>query len=77
MLIGNYNAKYIGKTMCGFENEHEYLIKIDKDLYGYQVSGLYDITDSDNSSAYLVYASENSIRRNWYITQDVTELGGE
>lgn len=77
MLIGNYNATYLGNTMCGFETDHEYLIKIDKDLYGYQVSGLYDITDSDNSSAYLVYASENSIRRNWNIMKDVTELGGE
>ncbi len=77
MLIGTYDAQYIGKTMCGFEKEHEYLIKINKDIYGYQVSGLYDITDSDNSSAYLVYASENSIRRNWDIKKDMTELGGE
>lgn len=74
MLIGTYNAKYTGKTMCGFENEHEYLIKIDKDLYGYQISGVYDMTDNANSSAYLVYASENSIRRSWDILKDMTEL---
>ena len=75
MLIGTYNATYIGKTMCGFETAHSYLIKIGKDLYGYQISGIYDLTDNDNSSAYLVYASEKSIRRNWNIIKDMTELG--
>ena len=30
MLIGNYNGRYIGKTMCGFVNGQEYNIDIDK-----------------------------------------------
>lgn len=74
MLIGEYTAKYNGKTMCGFENSHEYIINIYKNLYGYQVNGLYDITDQGNSSAYLIYASEKSIRNNWDIKEDITEL---
>lgn len=73
MLIGTYNAQFIGDTMCGFENKHEYLIKIDKDLYGYQVSSLYDITDQDNSSTYISYASENSLKRYWIIKEDTSD----
>ena len=68
MLIGNYNAQYIGKTMCGFINEHEYSIDIDKGLYGYTISGIIDYTtDSNADYACINYASENSIRRNWII----------
>ena len=68
MLIGNYNAEYIGKTMCGFINGHKYNIDIDKDLYGYTISGLIDITnDSDATAACINYASEKSIKRNWII----------
>ena len=68
MLIGTYNAKYIGKTMCGFTNGHEYSVEIDKDLYGYTISGILNLTeDSDASAACINYASENSVRRNWII----------
>ena len=68
MLIGNYNAEYIGKTMCGFTNRHKYNIDIDKSLYGYTISGLIDLNeDSDATIACINYASENSIRRNWII----------
>lgn len=67
MLIGNYNAEYIGKTMCGFTNGHKYSIDIDKDIYGYTISGLTDITEEEASAACINYASENSIRRNWRI----------
>ena len=74
MLIGKYNAQYIGRTMCGFENNHEYIINIDKDIYGYQISGLYDITDQERSFAFMPYACENSIRRYWDIKEDMTEL---
>lgn len=69
MLIGNYNGKYIGKTMCGFITNHEYSIDIDKDLYGYTVSGVTDITADTVSDACINYASENSIRRNWMIKE--------
>lgn len=68
MLIGNYNAQYIGKTMCGFINTYEYNIEIDKDEYGYQVSGVLNLTEEkDATSAYITYASENSLRKNWLI----------
>ena len=68
MLIGIFNAKYIGKTMCGFISGCEYSIEIDKDLYGYTVSGILNLTeDSDASAACINYASENSVRRNWII----------
>ena len=67
MLIGNYNAQYIGKTMCGFVNGHEYSIDIDKNIYGYTVSGLKDITNDVASDACINYASEKSILRNWNI----------
>ena len=69
MLIGNYNAQYIGKTMCGFETSHEYNIDIDKDIYGYTVSGVNDITSDTASDACINYASEKSIRRNWVIKE--------
>ena len=68
MLIGNYNAEYTGKTMCGFIKGHKYSIDIDKDLYGYTISGVIDLTeDLDATAACINYASENSIRRNWNI----------
>ena len=77
MLIGTYTAQYIGNTMCGFENTHDYLIKIDRDEYCYTIEGVLDITEDEDSSAYMTYASEKSIRRNWIIKEDKTELGSE
>lgn len=68
MLIGNYNAQYLGKTMCGFVKTHRYSIDIDKSLYGYTISGVVDLTlNQDATAACINYASENSIRRNWKI----------
>lgn len=76
MLIGTYNAQYIGTTMCGFINKHEYCIKIDKDIYGYTVEGILNLTEeTDASAACINYASENSVRRCWIIKEDVTKLG--
>lgn len=75
MLIGTYTAKYIGKTMLGFVKSHEYLIKIVKDNYCYGVEGIEDLTKNDDSSAYITYASEKSIRKNWDIKEDKTQLG--
>ena len=76
MLIGTYNAQYIGKTMCGFESSNEYCIEIDKDVYGYKVGGITNLTeDADASTAYITYASENSIRKSWVIGKDMTTLG--
>lgn len=75
MLIGTYNAQYIGKTMCGFICEHDYCIKIDKDIYGYTVEGVLNLTEEiDASAACINYASEISIRRNWIIKEDTTIL---
>ena len=75
MLVGTYNAQYIGKTMCGFVNDYDYKIKIDKDLYGYTISGVLNITDEKDTDACINYASEKSIRRNWIIKEDITKLG--
>ena len=77
MLIGTYTAKYIGKTMLGFINSHEYLIKIGRDRYCYEIEGIVDLTENEDSSAYSTYASEISIRQNWEIKEDKTKLGGE
>lgn len=77
MLIGTYTAKYIGKTMLGFTKSHEYLIKIGKDNYCYGVEGMVDLTKNDDVSTYITYASEKSIRKNWEIKEDKTQLGGE
>jgi hypothetical protein len=77
MLIGTYTAKYIGKTMLGFTKSHEYLIKVGKDEYCYTIEAIVDLTKDDDSSAYITYASENSIRRNWDIQEDKTQIGGE
>ena len=74
MLVGTYTAKYIGKTMLGFVNSHEYLIKIGRDEYCYVIEGLTDLTENEDSSAYITYASEISIRRNWEIQEDKTQL---
>lgn len=67
MLIGNYNGRYIGKTMCGFVNGQEYNIDIDKNIYGYNIYGIKNLTEEKVIDAYINYASENSIRRNWII----------
>lgn len=67
MLIGNYNGTYIGKTMCGFVNGHVYNIDIDKNIYGYIITGVKNITEDMESDACINYASETSIRRNWII----------
>ena len=75
MLIGTYNAQYIGKSLCGFISTHDYCINIDKDEYVYQVSGITDLTEENDSSAFITYASENSLRRNWLIKKDITKLG--
>ena len=69
MLVENYNAQYIGKSMCGFKTDHEYSIDIDKDIYGYIVFGVKDFTDDIDIDACINYASENSIRRNWIIKE--------
>ena len=75
MLIGTYNAQYIGKTMCGYEYNNEYCIEIDKNVYGYKITGITNLTkDTDASNAYIAYASENSIRRYWIIHEDITCL---
>ena len=78
MLIGNYNAQYIGKTMCGFVRDYEYIINIDKNVYGYIVSGVANLTGwEDATAAYINYASENSIRRSWMIKDDNTKIGSD
>ena len=70
MLIGTYNAQYIGKTMCGFTNTYEYRIEIDKDIYGYQIQGITNLTEEKGAtSACINYASEKSIRRNWLLEE--------
>ena len=77
MLVGTYNAQYIGKSMCGFKNSHEYCVEISKDEYGYAVEGVSDLTeDKGATSAYIPYASETSLKRNWIIIEDITKLGG-
>ena len=71
MLIGKYIAQYTGRTMCGFINSHEYIINIDKDIYGYQVTGIKDITTDEDDTGYITYASETSLKRNWDIKHDI------
>lgn len=76
MLIGIYSAKYVGRTMCGFVNEYEYIIQIGKDTYGYTISGISNITENKAvNDACINYASEKSIRRNWIIKEDIIKLG--
>lgn len=70
MLTGTYNAQYIGKTMCGFTNTYEYCVEINKDEYGYTVSGIINLTeDKSATSAYIPYACENSLRKSWIIEE--------
>lgn len=77
MLIDKYTATYTGRSMCGFVSGHQYIINIDKDRHGYIVSGEHDITDNDSATGCLIYASEISVRKNWIIKEDNTQLGGE
>ena len=69
MLTGTYNAQYIGKTICGFENSHDYCIEIGKDEYGYTVEGITNLTEYKSTSAYISYASETSLKKNWIIEE--------
>ena len=75
MLIGKYSAKYTGKTICGFKNNHEYIVEIDKDGYCYCIKEILDLTEeNEDRIAYITYSSEKSIRQNWNIYEDMTEL---
>lgn len=65
MLQGTYIGKYTGKDLCGFKNNHEYEVEIDKTLYGYDVTGVYDKTEDKIVDAYIRYASEKSINTKW------------
>ena len=58
-------GEYIGKTMCGFINGNIYKINIDKNVYGYTISGIENISIESLNDACINYASEKSIRRNW------------
>ena len=69
MLIGTYNAQYVGKSMCGFENAHDYCIEINKDVYGYTVNAITNLTECRSCSAYIPYASETSLRKSWIIEE--------
>ena len=60
-------GKYLGKTMCGFINANEYQIKITKDLYGYTIQGITNLTEEKDCAGCIQYASEISLRRNWDI----------
>lgn len=77
MLVGNYSAEYIGKTMCGFVKGNEYCIDINKNIYGYDISGVLNLTDEIANDGFITYASEKSIRRNWIIKEDLTKLGSD
>lgn len=77
MLVGNYSAEYIGKTMCGFTKGYKYYIDINKNIYGYVVSGVLNLTEDTVSDGYINYASEKSIVRNWIIKEDLTRLGSD
>lgn len=72
---GTYTGQYIGKTMCGFTNEHEYCIEINKGIYGYTVEGVTDLTDDEDATvACLNYASEKSLRTMWVISDSEDNL---
>ena len=68
MLLGIYKAKYIGMSVCGFETDKEYTIKIDKDRCSYTVEEV--SSDEDSGGAYITYSSEISIRRNWILMEE-------
>ena len=65
--IHNGYAQYFGKTMCGFTNMHEYNIKITKNLYGYTVEGITNLTNEKECAGCLQYASEISLNQNWLL----------
>ena len=70
MLIGTYNAQYIGRSMCRFESGKEYCIEVNKDEYGYTVNGVINLTDDISAtSAYIPYACESSLRKSWIIRE--------
>lgn len=76
MLIGTYTAQYIYKSMCGFIKDHTYVIEIDKDRYGYIITGIHDVTDNSYIDGYMRFSSEISIRQHWIIQEDITVLEG-
>ena len=74
MLIGTYVAQYIYKSMCGFEKDHTYEIEIDKDRYGYTITGIRDIDTDAYVDACMNFSSEKSVRQHWTIKEDTTVL---
>ena len=71
MLEGKYIAKYIGVSRCGFVRDHEYIINIDNNEYGYMVSGVEDLTDEASNNGYITHASEKSLMTYWDNLEEV------
>lgn len=68
-----YIGQYIGKTMCGFINGYNYSIDIQKNIYGYTVSGVKNLTEDTDTNACINYASEKSLRSKWLLVEDNEE----
>lgn len=64
-VVYNGYAEYLGKTMCGFTNSNKYHIEISKDLYGYTVYGITNLSEKGACTGVLQYASEISLQQRW------------
>ena len=74
MLIGTYVAQYIYESMCGFVKGHTYNIDIDKNRYGYTITGINDVDNGTYVDACMNFSSEKSVRQHWIIKEDTTVL---
>lgn len=64
---GIYTGKYIGKSLLGFEYNHEYTFKL-----CHPPNSCYELQELEDN-LFITYASEISIKQYWIIENSDTE----
>lgn len=66
---GLYTGVYIGKSICGFIPDHEYLFTLKHNSRTYELMAIADNTIDAEVDLFMPYSSEISIKRNWKIKE--------
>lgn len=68
-MEGQYTGTYIGKEVCGFKKDHEYIFEVNNNSRTYELIAIYDKTLEETVDIFIMYSNENSIRLNWRIDE--------
>lgn len=66
-MEGQYIGIYIGKEVCGFKQDHEYIFEVYNNGRTYELTAIYDKTLDETVDIFIMYSNENSIRLYWEI----------